>query len=410
MEFRLYQLIAIEKALEFPGFALFMEQRTGKTSVAMEIAKRRQPKRLLITCPEIAFAVWRKELSDSGGVLGCVTRIITHDSLWRQRKRLKRWAPDGIIADETHRFKAHDSRRSKALRLVAKYASWRLALTGTPIAQGIWDAWAQFDFMDPSIFGLWSEFQERYLTYGGYYGHKIVGTRNVKEFQQKFHSRTYRVLLENVQTTKTKISTRVVKFDLAESRPAYDSMEETFIAELNATKRVIAPRVITQVLKLHQLSGGFIIDEDRKAHHVGDEKLTQAGALILTLGEPVVVVVRFLPELRRLNALCLALGLTTTKISGSNKFVDFKTDVAIIQIQSGMSIDLARSAQLIFYSMNHSYLDFDQARFRVRSFDSKAVGYYFLLARNTIDEDIYNAVSNKQGLAKFIIDKYRRRT
>lgn len=410
MEFRDYQNEAVELALPHAGFALFLEQRTGKSPVAVRIAQRRQPKRLLITCPTVAFGVWRTELRDAGGIPGCVTRIVTHESLWGQRKRLKRWQPDGVIGDEIHRFKnPTKSKRSKALRLIGKYAQWRLGLSGTPIGQGIQDGWALFDFIAPEVFGLWSEFKARYLKYGGYMGKKIIGTKNVEEFREKIGALSYRKLLEDVQPVKTRKAKNVVKFDLVESRPAYDSMAEKFMTQLNSGQRVVAPRVITQVLKLHQLAGGFIIDEDRRAHHVGDEKLTQAGLILRRATGPMVFIVRFLPELRRLKALCEAMGASVTRISGGYAFTGFSTDVAIVQIQSGVAIDLSRAAELTVYSMDYSYFNFDQAMFRILAYSSVAVKYNFLLAKGTMDEDIYAAVSTKQSVAKYVIDKYRRK-
>ena len=43
-----HQELAVSKAMPHRGFALFMEQRTGKTKTALAIAEKRGVKRLLI--------------------------------------------------------------------------------------------------------------------------------------------------------------------------------------------------------------------------------------------------------------------------------------------------------------------------------------------------------------------------
>lgn len=411
IKLRSYQDEGKRKALEQDGFALFMEQRTGKTPLACEIIAERNPHRLLIACPKMAIPVWETHLKLKQYGIKAEVRVMTFESLWSNRKRLRRWRPDFVVGDETHRIKDRRRKQSKALRKIARTAQWRLALTGTPIEGKIEDAWAQFDFIDPAIFGPWKDFEERYLIYGGYMGYKIIGYRNLLEFRRKFHSRFYRVLLEDVKETKTDIvPPQIVSFNLAESQSMYDSMEGKFIVELQQAKHIVAPRVITQMMKLHQISGGFILDDIRTVHRFGDEKLAHCGALLLHLGKvPTVIVVRFLPELYRIAALCRVLDRTVTLVSGDNPFAGFSTDVAIVQIRSGISVDLSRAEELIFYSWGHSYLDYDQAKFRIRSYTSKRARYWYLIAKHTIDEDLFETVTRKLKFTKLIIDKYRTR-
>lgn len=408
IKLRPYQEEAKRRALEFDGFALFLEQRTGKTPIACSIVQARQPDRLLIACPVAAIPIWKSHTQQFG--LKADTRILNFESLWRQRRKLRRWNPDLVIGDETHRIKNRNSKQSRALRMIARRASWKLALTGTPIEKNIQDAWAQFDFIAPEVFGKWKKFKQRYLVMGGFRGKKIIGTRNKKEFKRKFQERYHRVLLEDVKKTPTKIGTpNLVCFNLVESRPAYDSMAEKFMVELADQERIVAPMVISQGMKLQQLAGGFLLDEDRVVHRFGDEKLAHCGALMHVLGDrPVAIVVRFLPELYRTAQLCRALGRSVTLVSGSHPFESFNTDAVVVQIRAGISIDLSRAEDLIFYSWTHSFLDYDQAKFRIRSYHSKRAQYHYLIAKGTVDEDMYETVVNKTSLVSLLLKRQRR--
>lgn len=423
MEARPYQEEAVAEALKYSGYCFFSEQRTGKTLPALKVVAARAPTRLLIVCPNIAIDVWEGEMRDYGLSVPEV-KVLNFEAVWGQRRRLKKWKPDMVVIDEAHRIKNRKSKQSKAIRGIAHQrfkdgrlkwqCPYRLALTGTPTGQGLQDAWAIMDFIDPKLFGDWDDFSSRYLVKGGFWGKKIIGYQNQAEFTRRFNTRFHRVLLGEV--SKQEVKEHIVKFSLAESRPHYDSMFTKFIVELkDKRKRIIAPLVITQIMKLHQLTSGFVIDADGIPHQIGEEKLTYAVALVLKLNEPVVIVARFIHEMQSLAKLLRALSKSVLLISADHPYKkgDFTTDVAILQIQSGVAIDLARAKKCIFYSVSHSYITFDQARFRIREYIENATAfadYYYLIANGTVDEDVYQAVRTKQNIASLVLDKYRRLT
>src|SRR5690606_32926842 len=65
--------------------------------------------------------------------------VIVSDSLLASRealaKRIRLWAPDGLIVDEAHRLKTWDSARGRVVRAVAEAVGGgpRLAISGTPL-------------------------------------------------------------------------------------------------------------------------------------------------------------------------------------------------------------------------------------------------------------------------------------
>jgi hypothetical protein len=412
---RPYQSEAVERALPLGGFGLFLEQRAGKTRTALEIVRRRNPGRLLVVCPKRAIPVWRQEilaLEDPP-----VIEVITYEWMVIHSRALLAWAPDMVIADEAHYAKKRTSRRSKVLRKLGRVARWRLALTGTPIGQGIWDLWAVFDFLDPSYFGPWEAFEARYMILKTVKlpgrplpFKKIVGTRNVEEFNAIMHKYSARITLDEAKGQRTKVRTARIYFDLARSKLAYDEMFRRMKVEFSTGERITAPMVITQAQKLQQICGGFLIDDEGAIHTLGREKLRALGRVLSVVqGEPFVVIVKYLQDLELVNDYLHEIGLSTTIIRGGQEFTGFDTDAAIVQIQSGIAIDLSRASTCIFYSMNHSYFNFDQARFRVRSYSTHEVRYYFLIARETVEEDIYEAVTKKKSLSQLLLERYRER-
>jgi superfamily II DNA or RNA helicase len=434
-ELRDYQRRAAQAALSFDGFAIFCEQRTGKTLIAISVIAHRKPKELLIVCPKAAIREWDEQLDRHLAVRWpCHVQIMNYEEVVKNRKKLERWASKVkkdlmIVCDESHRLKNPHSKQSRALRSLGRRAKYRLALTGTPISQGYQDAWAQFDFIDRTVFGRWSSrrdeetdelleegFKDRYLRYGGFKNKKVVGYNREEEFLEKFHSRSYRVTLREARTKPLRI--RRVKVPVLlepRTRKLYRTLEKTLRVEANRVK-IRVKSMMNAVMKLQQLSGGFLIQNDwglpRTVEQVSSEKLNALGELIL--GElsqsKLVVVCRFIHEVEAVEARLQGYFLSTKRVMGGEPFDGkFHCDAIVMQIQSGIAVDMSEADAIVFYSTDYSYLNYEQARFRILSYDKPQATYYYLLAQDTVDLQIYEAVTRKKKIADVVCDHYRYR-
>jgi hypothetical protein len=96
-----------------------------------------------------------------------------------------------------------------------------------------------------------------------------------------------------------------------------------------------------------------------------------------------VICCRFKHEIDRIGDLLTDLGYTWKTVSGREEYNgQFDVDVIILQVQSGEAIDLSASNTYIYYSWNHSLINYEQARFRVQSFNTTQVNYFFLIAND----------------------------
>jgi hypothetical protein len=373
-------------------------------------------------CPKIAIdEIWWKEIFNDHHLVSKLDKeeidikVMTFEGAAAQRKKLRRWLEGGdqtmVIGDEIQKAKkgGRGSRRGRASHSFARVARWTLGLSGTPFDKPH-DLWGVFEFVDPSIFGTWGEFKERYCRMGGFMGRQIIGYKNENELHQLVDSRMHRVLLDDVSKVKTIVNPPVrVRFQLRESLKHYRELETEFMTEVN-NRMIVAPRAITLAMKLHQCAGGFLIDADKQIHRIGWEKHNALVRLIGRVGRRFVIFCRFVREVQDIGEVMEDLGYTVTRVSGKHRFTGFKTEVAVVQIQSGVAIDLADAPVCIFYSWDYSHLNHEQARFRIRSYDrSPEVSYYYMVAWGTIDEDLFDIVQRKQSFSAFLLDKYRRR-
>lgn len=413
---RPYQSEAVEKAMRYDGFAFFLEQRTGKTLTSLALVDQRRPSLLLIICPKKAIRVWEAEISKHLRIeWDMEVHIVNYEQIIDTSRRRKiralcRKHETMTILDESHRIKRRSSKQSRACRLIGQESRWRLALTGTPIAQGLHDAWAQFDFIDPMIFGAWSRFEAQYCVKGGFKGRQIVGYQNRERFEHLFHQYSYRKTLREARGRPVFIRRIVRQVQLGpQALRAYQELERDLITQVSQ-KTVETPLVITLVMKLQQITGGFLIDEDGDHHRVGTEKLEELYSYLKTAKGKVVVCTRFIHELSAIAEVLDGMGKTHQTIRGGIEWDgNFWADVMLLQVQSGVAIDLSQADTIVFYSWDYSYINYEQTRFRVLSYDRSRVTYVYLMVEDTIDQQIYEAVTRKKSLATLVCDHYRRR-
>jgi SNF2 family DNA or RNA helicase len=440
-----YQKEAVRRGLKYDGFGLFAEQRTGKCLISLAIADRRFTRkgleihRLLIVCPKNALNVWKQQIQQHWDYERIEIEIVNFEQVHLNRKRWQKFIRTAdcsmMIVDEAHRLKSRSGKQSRACRTIGKYADYRMALTGTPITkpESFEDAWAIFNFLDPSILGRWASkydretgelieegFRDRYLKMGGFKGKKVIGfhKKYFQEFQEIFHKYSYRVLLRDVRQ-KSLIIHRVKHYvDMHSSnRKPYNELVETLKTTIQQ-KKIRIPQVMNLSIKLQQITGGFIFstpkDPDQKAQVLTlkyQEKLFKLRCILpISKRTKILIVARFSHEIAAISDLIDYTGRTVKTIEGGVPYNGkFDTDVIVIQSGGGVAVDLSAAKIIIFYSWDFSYVNHEQMRFRVLSYDTKQVLYYYLMLRDSIDDLFYEAIVRKKKLATLVCDRYRRR-
>src|ERR1700761_1143728 len=420
------------------GFALFPEPRCGKTLIALSIVAEIRPQALLIVCPKNAIRVWNEEIKKhlKPGTLGVIAQVINYEQLTTHRKewykRARAYSRLMVLSDESHYIKKRGTARSGVVRHIGGFARWRLALTGTPIAQGIQDAWAQFDFIDPNVFGKFDNtyedpktrkiileegFEGRYLIRGGYKEHDVVGFKNEKEFHEKFHALSYRKTLREARDKPLMLKYTQVPVELKQAtRVAYEELKHELITEVNKQK-IKVKNVLASLIKLQQVTGGSVLvapeNEGDKPTlvDIGREKIHALTVLLrkrIPREGKFIVIARFRHEIDRIASELTRIGYHVGVVRGGEPYDGrFEHECLVMQIQSGIAVDMSQADYILGFSIDFSMLNFEHARFRILVFHKPVGHYYFINAKNTIDEDIYLAITRKKHVATSICDTYR---
>lgn len=350
--------------------------------------------------------------------------VVNYESAWRMEQELAAWGPDLIVCDEGHKIKTHNISASKAMHRLGAKAGYRLLLTGTLITNKAIDVFSPYKFLNPTIFGTsFYAFRSRYFDMVGYGNHTPVLKRSMEaELSARLHSIAYRAAKADcLDLPETTDVVRQVELEPA-ARKIYRSLVKESFAEL-ASGEVTAPNVLTRLLRLSQLTGGFLgSDENSAVQQISSAKLSAMEDILesaVAEGQKLVIIARFLPEIR---AICKELdrrGLRYACITGevqdrAAQVAQFQNDpdvpVFVGQIATaGLGLTLTAASTMVFYSLDYSMSNYEQAKARIHRVGQRnPCTYIHLIAKGTVDEKVLTALRNKADLAKALVDDCRR--
>lgn len=436
--------------LQSGGCALLMEMGTGKTITSIAItgilAEAGKIRRVLVVAPLSILGVWEEEFqkfADFPFVLAVLTgsgsrkcdilrhmtgaalqvAVVNYESAWRMEKDLAAWRPDLIIADEGHKIKTHNIAASKAMHRLGAKAGYRLLLTGTVITNKVIDVFSQFKFVNPAVFGQsFYAFRNRYFDMVGYGNHTPVLKKSMEaELTERLHSISFRATkAECLDLPETTDIIRQVELEPAALRIYRGLVKESY-AELSGGE-VTAPNILTRLLRLSQLTGGFIgNDETSAVEQVSAAKLSALEDILdgaAAEGKKLVIIARFIPEIKAICKLLEKRGLGYAQVSGGVKNREeqvsaFQNDPAVMAFvgqiaTAGLGITLTAASTMVFYSLDYSMSNFEQAKARIHRVGQRMpCTYLYLVARGTVDEKVLAALKDKADLARTLVDDYR---
>lgn len=444
------------------GFGLLFEMGCGKTLTAIMIAgtayQMGKVEKVLVVAPTSVCSVWPKDFAEFADfkanikvLLGDKNRrlkllndldnfpfkalkvaVINYESTWREGifDALYEWNADMIICDESQRIKSHDAEQSKAMHKLGDQAKYKLILSGTPVQNNAIDLYSQYRFLDPTIFGTnFYQFRNRYAIMGGFNRHQIVGYKDLDQLIQKEHSIAFRITKEEaIDLPEQTFIKRKVQLGKKE-KDLYNQIKRSSYAELSNGDKITATTVLTRLLRLQQLAGGFLVTDDSdKPELVNTAKLDALQDIIedyvLGAGKKLVIFARFIPEvtaiMKMIDKTFQKTGKKQVAIYGAIKKEDrgpiikqFQEDpdtvIIVGQIDTlGVGVTLTAADTCVYYSKNFNYATYEQSLSRIHRIGQRNTCTYIdLETEGTVDEMIGKALARKEDMAKTVVDDWR---
>lgn len=375
------------------------------------------------------FNLWRKSFVPS-------VLLVHYEALPSIIDRLRkvRFMVNVMIYDESQRLKQRTSKTSKMAKRLASIAEHRVALTGTPIDKDPMEMYAQFRFIKPELLGTWETFKDRWcIPVPKFEFNKkdllMVRARKWKEHMIKFGKPRFDMtkldeflevlapwsIIQDDSVLKQPDMREIVSLVDMTPRQAklYEDMKKNLVVSIARGKTVTAAQRGVALWKLHQIAGGYLIDEDGLVHRISDAKLEETLALIPK--SQCVIACKYVHEVediawavaQRKKRVGVLYGRTkkSLRLEVQNKFQRGELDVVVMQIKTGgVGIDLFAADTILFFSLTHSFIDYDQAKARIRRRGQKRpTRAYLICSARTIDETLVAVLRTKRKVTEKVL-------
>jgi SNF2 family DNA or RNA helicase len=423
-----------------PHHALLWEMGTGKTRAAIDmfVIKRSQGQvcKGLVLCPLSMVNKWVAEIEKWSRTSACPffgnkeTKletldepwdwvVVTYESFVRYKDEfLKRVSEKTfVILDETTKIKNPHAKRTKAVFELGMKTTHKVILTGTPVTQHAYDVFSQFRFLDNGeTFGFhYDNFIDRYFWRRGY--QLVAKTGSVRAISDKIYSKATRFLKKDCIDIPDKIYDQRILELPAYNKAKYDEMVQWAITQIEGSERATAPIILTQLLRLSQITSGFIKDVDgRDVGFKEQPKLDALEDIFESMnGNKAVVWSRFQYDVEQILALCKKMDIKAVSIYGKDNNNIRTENVRLFQEDDetkvivgtagtgGHGIDLVAANLVIYYSNSYSLEQRLQSEDRAhRAGQKNQVTYIDLLCKDTVDVSIYKILRSKKNIADLV--------
>lgn len=473
-----HQLATWQHSKDLAEYAIFWEQGTGKSKVTIDTACHQYLEGIIdavlvvapngvhrnwivdeipIHCPDDVFSesmlhcFQTKKKGTIPHKKACQQIIqykdglkwlaISYDALMTKegKKVVKEYLVSNkvfYVLDEAQRIKTPRAKRSMVVIASAKYAVSRRVLTGTPIANSPFDIYniikfLEEDFWKPHGFSSFVVFKHFFGIFK-----KMYNSKTNREFDMLLEytnlSRLYEIIKDiSSRVTKDEVLDLPPKlynkryFELSSKQAAlYTQLKEEFMILLGSGETITAPLAITRLLRLQQVTCGYLPIDDEKGKLVmideKNERLKVLRELIEETPNKTIIWARFTKDIDLIMEMLTELGRKPVRYDGSTgdddrakakigfqtgDFTDFVANAAA----AGEGLTLHAARTVVYYNNSFSLTQRLQSEDRAHRIGQEhPVNYFDLIAQDTVDEYIVSSLREKQSIASLVLgDKFK---
>jgi len=330
-----------------------------------------------------------------------------------------------MAIDESTTIKNPEAIRTKTIIGIGRDVKYKRILTGSPVTKSPLDLFTQCYFLDPWLLDHQSyySFKTRYaitkqINVSGRMVHLVVGYRNLGELSDKLKPFSFRVLKDDCLDLPPKtFMKRIVQLS-PEQKKVYDQMKKMALAVLNG-KMTTTATVLTQLMRLHQITCGHFKSDDGETQILKNERLDELLDVLDELeGKAVIwahyrydieVIVEAIKKRYGDNTVVTYYGDTTTEdrqkaiklIQNPDSPVRF---IVGTPQTGGYGITLTGASTMIYYSNGYDLEKRQQSEARIdRIGQEKPMTYIDIIAEGTVDEKIVDALRKKVDIASKVM-------
>ena len=457
-----HQLKALEMSWNKENFAYFMEMGTGKTKVLIDniamLYDKGKINGALIIAPKGVVKTWYEQelpthLPDH---IENVTVLWQSNITKTQQEKLEtlfeietalhilvmnvealstekgvKFASKFINShkammaiDESTTIKTPTARRTKNIIGIGKHAKYRRIMTGSPITKNPLDLYTQCEFLDPWLldFTSYYAFRNRYaemktMHLRGRSIQVVDKFQNLGELSETVKGFSYRVLKEDCLDLPEKVFIKRHVTLTPDQKKLYEQMKKAAMAVLNG-KVNTTTTVLTQLMRLHQITCGHFTADDGTSQSVESNRLKELMDILEDIDGKVIIWANYQMSVGEIiQALIKKYGEESyvhyyglTPQEDRQDFIRrFQNDPKCRFIvgtpqTGGYGITLTQANTVIYYSNGYDLEKRLQSEDRAhRIGQKKTVTYIDLICEDTVDEKIVKALRDKINIASEVM-------
>lgn len=444
-----YQAFCIRQLVTKPAIGLFLDMGLGKTIITLTAVNelkygRFQVRKVLVIAPKkVAEATWQREAGKwdqvrhlrFSTVLGGETKriralntpadiyIINRENVvWLVDYYKNDWPFDMVVVDESSSFKSHTAKRFKALAAIRPHIARIVELTGTPSPNGLLDLWAQVFLLDRGerLGKYFTHYRERYFDPGQRNQHIVYSydpKRNAKDvIMEKISDICVSMKSEDYLQLPEIIYRDVPVVLHTKARKAYDELEKKMVLEIADQEVIDVASAVALSNKLQQLANGAVYDDQKSWHEIHNCKVEAFMELVERLnGKHALVFYNFQHDRERLLKALVNTNLCVRVFQGPQDEIEWNNGTIDILLAHPASTAYGLNLQhggnhIIWFGLNWSLELYQQANKRLhRQGQKEPVVIHHLICEGTRDEDLQQALKEKDKEQRYVLDSLRAR-
>ena len=324
---------------------------------------------------------------------------------------------DMVVIDELSSFKNHQTKRFKALMKVRSKVKRIVGLTGTPSSNGLMDLWAEFRLLDMGerLGRFIGQYRTSYFRPDKQNGQVVFSYKPLPGAEKQIYSRISDITISMKSTDHLRmpelINSRYTVYLSERENSRYADLKEELVLQL-PDGEVTAANAASLSGKLSQMANGAVYTDAGETVAVHERKLDALEDIIEAAnGKPVLVAYWFRHDMERITERLQKLKIPCARLDTDGsiwKWNAGEIPVALIHPASaGHGLNLQSGGNtLVWFGLTWSLELYQQtvARLWRQGQESETVVVQHIITKDTIDERIMKALSEKDTTQAALID------
>ena len=288
-----------------------------------------------------------------------------------------------MAIDESTTIKTPTAKRTKNIIDLGKMAKYRRIMTGSPVTKNPLDLYTQCEFLDPYLldFASYYAFRNRYaemrtMHLRGRSIQVVHAFQNLSELSDKLNGFSYRVLKEDCLDLPPKNFIKRHITLTPDQKKVYMQMKQQAISILNG-KVSSTMTVLTQLMRLHQITCGHFTADDGSVQNVNNNRITELMNILEETEGKAIIWANYQRDITQIVE-------NIEKKYGPGSVVDYY----------GLTPQDKRQDNI------RKFQNGDECRFLV---GTPQTGGYDIICEDTVDEKIVKALRDKINIASEVL-------